>query len=255
MFGLFASYAYLCIGKKMSRMRKMIVGLAESADPENVVVMRSYVDAVRRGGHLPLVLPATLDEEEAGLQLERIDLLLLLGGGDIAAERFGCKPMATDGVANALRDGHELLLFRLACACGKPVVGICRGMQIVNVGLGGDLYQDLPMQLTGSQVNHSRPDSKWAPVHGITIEPDSRLASVLGVERTEVNSTHHQAVRRLGEGLKAVAYSEDGVVEAIEHATLPVAAVQFHPERLAWGSDVLFTRLFVRLKDFASMER
>lgn len=229
----------------------MVIGLAESCSSDDVTVMRSYVDAVRRGGHTPLVLPATNEVAEVTRQLGMIDLLLLLGGGDMASSCFGCAPLPTDGIANPLRDSYELVLFQQACEQHKPVVGICRGMQVINVALGGDLYQDLPTQVPQSTINHSRPDSKWAPVHEISIEPQSRLSQVLEVCSASVNSTHHQAVRRLGKGLTAVAHSDDGVIESIEHLSLPVAGVQFHPERLAWGEDVVFTRLFTRIMEFA----
>jgi len=236
-------------------MKRLIVGMPESCSPDDVSVMRSYVDAVRRGGHFPIVLPATSDREEALTQLAKIDILLLLGGGDIEACRFGCVALPTDGTPNLLRDQHELLLFELACQQRKPVVGICRGMQIINIGLGGDLCQDLPTQWDVQTVNHSRPDSKWHPVHSITISEGSRLAEVLEETAVSVNSTHHQAVGRLGSGIRATAWAEDGVVEAIESDELPVAAVQFHPERLAWGEDICFTKLFAKLTEFAGSFR
>lgn len=229
----------------------MVVGLPESCKPEDVTVMRSYVDAVRRGGHIPLVLPATEDREEALVQLAKIDLLLLLGGGDIESSRFGRTALPTDGEPNPLRDSFELLLFRLACEQQKPVLGICRGMQLINVGLGGTLCQDLPGLWPDRSIEHSRPDSKWHPVHAIQIDKDSRLAHVLASTEVEVNSTHHQAVERLGRTLHAVAHSRDGVVEAIESDELPIAAVQFHPERLAWGEDACFTKLFAGMKRWA----
>lgn len=230
----------------------MIIGLAESCMPEDAGVMRSYVDAVRRGGHCPLILPATTSEEEVAVQLNSVDILMLLGGGDIAAERFGVQPTAYDAAPNLMRDAYEWLLMEVAVERKKPVFGICRGMQVMNVFMGGTLWQDLPTQWQipeGAQplINHSRPDKKWEPVHEISIDSQSKLSKVLQLQHVEVNSTHHQAVKELGRGFKAVAWSPDGVIEAIESSIYPMAAVQFHPERLAWGSDTVFTRLFTSI--------
>lgn len=236
-------------------MEPLLIGIPDSCAPDDVIVMRSYVDAVRRGGHHPIVLPATDSVEEVRHQLDLIDLLLLPGGGDVDACRFGCIKLPTDGTPNTMRDDYELLLFRYACLCRKPVVGICRGMQVINIGLGGDLCQDLPSMWRGTLLNHSRPDSKWAPVHAIDIVSGSRLSEVLGRDHVEVNSTHHQAVGKLGKGLHVTATSSDGVIEAIESEDLPVAGVQFHPERLAWGEDVCFTRLFSSLMRFAGVAK
>lgn len=212
----------------------MLVGLAESAAAEHVTVMRSYVDAVRRGGHFPLVLPATADAAEALEQVKHIDVLLLLGGGD-----WGDVPA---------RDDFERLLFAAARMLQKPVLGICRGMQVINLCMGGTLIEDIPQP---QGAIHQRPDSKWAPVHPIHIVPNSRLAKVLQTTDTEVNSTHHQALRDVAPGLRVVARSADGIIEAIEAMHEPIAGVQFHPERLAWGDDVCFTRLFTYLAEWA----
>lgn len=225
----------------------MTIGLADACQPDDAGVMRTYVEMVRRAGHLPLILPATRLEEETCCQLEAIDELLLVGGGDLAAEHFGAQPTPYDGEPNLLRDEYELLLMRVALRMGKPVVGICRGMQVINVALGGTLCQHLPLQWPMGEaaerwaelkplLEHSRPDKKWEPVHEICIDSHSRLAQTLHTERIGVNSTHHQAVAQLGRGLRAVAWSEDGVIEAIESDLYPIWAVQFHPERLLeWG--------------------
>ena len=235
----------------------MIVGLADSCGQEEVSVMRTYVDATRIGGHLPLVLPATTAYEEAYRQLMAVDALMLLGGGDVEASRFGSVATPFDGAPNVMRDAYELLLMQVAVEQRKPVFGICRGMQLINVFFGGTICQDLPsfwQSRTGCfpLLDHSRPDKKWEPVHAIKIDEHSRLAQVLGDTHVSVNSTHHQAVDRLGGGLRAVAWSADGVIEAIESDSYPIAAVQFHPERLAWGEDVLFRKIFSELSCYLS---
>lgn len=227
----------------------MIVGLADSCMPEDVSMMRTYVEAVRRAGHLPVVLPASGDRAEVEQQLRVVDALLLAGGGDVEARHFGREPLPTDGEPNPRRDAYELLLLEVAVERRTPVLGICRGMQVINVFFGGTLIQDLTTQwctalMSGGHVTlpdvreplplieHSRPDKKWEPVHEVCIDSQSWLARVLQTERAWVNSTHHQAVELLGRGLKMVAWSPDGVVEGIESQDYPIWGVQFHPERL-----------------------
>lgn len=215
--------------------------MVDSCNPDDSGVMRTYVDMVRRAGHLPIILPATLDQKEVSAQIDTVSELLLVGGGDISSKYFGAEPTPYDGEPNELRDQFELLLVQSALMQNKPVVGICRGMQVINVALGGTLCQDLPTQWKKIEkaqplINHNRPDKKWETVHEICIDPHSRLAQILNTVRIGVNSTHHQAVSELGWGLRAVAWSEDGVIEAIESDSLPIFAVQFHPERLLdWG--------------------
>ncbi len=220
----------------------MTIGLADCCAPDEVSMMRTYVEALRRAGHLPVVLPATGDRAEVVQQLCVVDALLLAGGGDLDARHFGYDPLPTDGEPNPRRDAYELLLLEVALERRTPVLGICRGMQVINVFFGGTLIQDLPTQwcpapLPGGQeplplIEHSRPDKKWEPVHEVCIDSQSWLASVLQAEHAWVNSTHHQAVEQLGRGLRMVAWSPDGVVEGIESLYYPIWGVQFHPERL-----------------------
>lgn len=207
---------------------RLIVGLADQCKPEINSIGRNYVEAVRRGGHMAVILPYTIDKAVCRSMLEVIDVLLLCGGGDIAGYRFGEEQSPLAGEPNEERDSFELLLIELSLEMRKPVVGVCRGLQLINVALGGTIWQDI----TDRQVvNHQRPDLLWGSVHEVEIDTDSRLFSVLGQKHLSVNSTHHQAVKRLGETLHIVARSTDGIVEAIESDTYPIAAVQWHPER------------------------
>lgn len=217
----------------------LVVGLADQCLDELNSMGRNYANAVRRGGHVPVLLPYTEDEAHCRAMLERIDLLLLCGGGDIAACHFGEEQSPLAGAPNNERDAFELLLMRLAVEMKKPVVGVCRGLQIINVALGGTLYQDVGDLL---RAVHQRPDSPWDPVHWVEIDESSRLYGVLGEQRLSVNSTHHQAINRLGDTLRVVAQTVDGVVEAIESTEYPIAAVQWHPERL-FAQDVLWREI------------
>jgi len=220
----------------------LIIGLADTCIDGEVNMGRSYVDAVRRGGHIAVILPYSDDDDVCRNMLSRVDVLLLTGGGDLAAWRFGQEPSEFDSLENRDRDSFELRLIDLACQMKKPIAGICRGLQVINVALGGTLWRDMSFKrqfyndnLRSSSlcfVDHQRPDMKWEGVHLVSIDKNSRLFSVLNHETLMVNSTHHQAVRDLGKDLKIVAQSEDFVVEAFESTTLPIAAVQWHPERL-----------------------
>jgi len=179
-------------------------------------------------GGVPVVLPAV--EGEIPEALDAVAALILSGGGDIDPAHYGgTRHEANYGISQE-RDGFEMALVRAALARpGFPVLCICRGMQVLNVVLGGDLVPHIPDHY-GDRVAHRKPDR--LPIeHPVAVEPGSRLARVLGVTELAVHSIHHQAVRRVGEGLRAVAWSPDGVIEAIESERHPfVMGVQWHPE-------------------------
>jgi putative glutamine amidotransferase len=200
-----------------------------------------YVDVVRLAGGVPLMLPAV--EGEVPEALEVIDALILPGGGDVDPAHYGgARHDANYGISPE-RDGFELSLARAALARRDlPVLCICRGMQLLNVALGGDLISHIPDQY-GTQVVHRHPDVQ--PVqHDVRIERTSRLARILESSEVMVHSFHHQAVGRLGRGLRAVAWSSDGVIEAVESDEhLFVVGVQWHPE-LGALSDERQRRLF-----------
>jgi putative glutamine amidotransferase len=194
-----------------------------------------YVDVVRLAGGVPIVLPAV--EGEVPEALEIVDALILPGGGDVDPAHYGgVRHEANYGISTE-RDGFEMKLARAAIARGDlPILCICRGMQLVNVALGGDLIQHIPDHF-GNGVAHRHPDLKHVQ-HPVDIAADSRIGRLLGVSSLTVHSVHHQAVGRLGQGLRAVAWSPDGVVEAIESETHPfLIAVQWHPELGALGDE------------------
>jgi putative glutamine amidotransferase len=194
-----------------------------------------YVDVVRLAGGVPVVLPAV--EGDIPEALEVIDALILPGGGDVDPAHYGgVRHDANYGISPE-RDGFELALARAALARPDlPILCICRGMQLLNVALGGDLVSHIPDDY-GDRVAHRHPELKPV-VHPVRIEPNSRLGKILGATELTVHSVHHQAVGRLGKGLRAVAWSPDGVIEAIEsenHRFL--IAVQWHPELGALGDE------------------
>jgi len=212
-----------------------------------------YVDAVLVSGGAPLLLPYNADHESAQSAVEKCDGVLLSGGGDIDSNLYGCeRHEATHGILQQ-RDELELALIKAAIGLDLPILGICRGIQILNVALGGTLVQDIPSQVRpglGHNIGGQSPD-----MHPITIEAGSLLFEVLGTGQIDVNSRHHQAVGDLGTGLRITAVAEDGVVEAIESIDgRPILAVQFHPENIL-ESHPIFRRLFDWLVNEAAGRR
>lgn len=154
--------------------------------------------------------------------------LLLCGGGDIESSRYGQENRGSQP-PDRERDRAELALFQAFYRAGRPILGVCRGMQLINVALGGTIVQDLPPD---RRSRHTAPEGDL--IHGVRARPDSLLHSLYG-PAFSVNSAHHQAVGRPGTGLRMAAWSEDGVPEAVDLPGYPLLGVQFHPERMAFG--------------------
>lgn len=191
-------------------------------------VERSYVDAVAAAGGIPFVLPV-LDPAQAADVMANLDGLLLTGGGDVDPVWYGAAPSPHLGNVDRAYDAWELSLLRAAMAAGRPVLGICRGLQLMNVALGGTLVQHLP-EIT--DLGHCAKDAGATHVHDVRVGTGSLLRQVVGgADLLGVNSLHHQAVSQLADGLVAAAWAEDGIVEAAEGPQL--LGVQWHPELLA----------------------
>lgn len=194
-----------------------------------------YSRAVEQAGGLPVLIPLGLPEERLQALLARLDGVLFTGGGDIAPERYGSVAHPLVGDVDPDRDRVELHLFDCVMQAGLPFLGICRGLQLVNTGLGGTLYEDILDQRDESIQHRYYPD--WPRdylAHTVNVEPESRLGSILGVSGdVPVNSLHHQGIRNLANGLKPTAFAPDGLIEAFELPDRPFAlAVQWHPEWL-----------------------
>ena len=195
----------------------------------------AYTQALRAAGLLPLVLPV-LDPEDADAALDGVSGLVLTGGEDVDPSRYGAHPHPALGDVHAGRDAFEMALVRAAHARALPTLAICRGVQILNVALGGTLVQDIGTEWTNPIVH----DGEWARtdrVHEVEVTPGSRLARALGSERPVVNSMHHQAVGTVAPSLAMVARAPDGIVEGVEWPTDDwwMVGVQWHPEEL-WAS-------------------
>ncbi|HSH82499.1 MAG TPA: gamma-glutamyl-gamma-aminobutyrate hydrolase family protein [Herpetosiphonaceae bacterium] len=208
---------------------------------------KGYVDGVIQAGGIPVILPPTPDIHALRVLFERLDGLLLTGGVDIAPALYGEEPIPELGEVHAERDAAELPLARWAVAEGKPVLGICRGHQVLNVALGGTLYQDLPTQW-GRGIDHELAvrEECWDRFdHRVTLVEDSRLAELLGETEIEVNSLHHQAIKEIAVGLRAVGHAPDGVVEAVEGVGQGfVVGLQCHPEELWQSADPRWRNVF-----------
>jgi putative glutamine amidotransferase len=194
-------------------------------------VARAYVEPLEAAGALPLLLPNCDDPELAGAYLDLVDGVLLTGGDDPHPRVFGEAPHPRIDVVDERRDRFELALVPAARKRGLPVLGICRGAQLMNIALGGDIFQDVPSQ-TESPISHAQKTLDDGPWHDVEVAAGSRLAAVVGAGVHRVNSFHHQACRRLGEGLSAGATAVgDGLVEAVEDpAHTFFLGVQWHPE-------------------------
>ncbi len=206
----------------------------------------NYPAGLAASGALPVVIPLGLPEDALADLFARLDGLCLSGGVDVAPAEYGEAPHPALGKVDAPRDRTELTLGRWALETDLPTLGICRGIQMLNVAAGGSLYQDLPAQLPGSLIHNIKlSESPWErPTHSVRLVAGSRLAGILGVTDLMINSFHHQAVRRPADGFAAVAWAEDGVVEAIEDPSRRFAiGVQWHPEGM-FQTDPLARRLF-----------
>ena len=209
-------------------MRVVIAMPRMSTDPEPTVAQSKYIESLARAGARMRWVELS-DPEQAVQDALTCDGLLLPGGGDMDPKFYGQARIPACGEPNLLRDAAEPLLLRAFLAADKPVLGICRGIQVMNAVLGGDLYQDI------KPFEHLPHNDHWAKVHTVTVRRGTLLSRILGQDTVLVNSQHHQAVDRVAPGFTLAALSEDGIVEAIEKPdTRFCLGVQWHPE---WLSD------------------
>lgn len=219
-----------------------------------VTVKSAYPDAILRAGGLPVILPPIGDADVLREAVAGLDGVLLIGGGDIRAERYGLETSPLAKLVHPRREEFDFALVAEALAQNKPVLGICLGCQVLNVHYGGTLYQDLPTEFGGEcgcaceKIEHSLDDPEAR--HDVIVEVDTLLGQIVGAGGLRANSTHHQAVRGVGHGLVEAARSTDGLVEAIEDPARPfVVGVQWHPEDLV--HDERHRALFKRFVEVA----
>jgi putative glutamine amidotransferase len=205
-----------------------------------VTITRAYVEAVIEGGGIPVLIPSLVANGGWESLYSRLDGILFSGGGDISLDHFKGDPHPRIEGIESERDRIELNLLQASISDGKPFLGICRGCQLINVGLGGTLFTHLPDQLPGA-LDHDYPGNmRTILVHEVRIEEGTRIADILGEPIVRVNSLHHQGLKDIGKGLRVAGYAPDGLIEAVELPNHPFGlAVQWHPE---WLTDQKPTR-------------
>jgi putative glutamine amidotransferase len=202
-----------------------------------------YVTAIHEAGGIPVILPVGLEARYPNKMIGMLDGLLLPGGGDIDPNTYGDYPNEKLGRVDPRKDRTEIDLFTLAFNQNMPILGICRGVQLLNIALDGTLYQDIAGQIRMS-MNHYPEYPASEMCHKVDIEKGTRLYKILGESIIWVNSSHHQAIKLHGKGLVVNAKSPDGVTEGLEQPSKKwVIGVQWHPE-LYWRNDRLMTKLF-----------
>lgn len=206
----------------------------------------AYSDAIVAAGGSPIILPIINDDAAISSQLKILDGILFAGGDDVGPAYYGEEPY--DSVENSeARDSYEMKLISQAFARDIPILGICRGMQLINIARGGNMYQDIPTDLPNT-LNHHRSSHEKNDAflsHNLNVLPETVLAKILNKNNIQTNSRHHQAVRSVGAGLKVNAYAEDNIVEGIEDASAKfLVGVQSHPESLFSKAESAWFPLF-----------
>ena len=233
-------------------MKKPIIGinstrLLKHETPYSHSVMESisndYVESIIKAGGVPIILPILSDEESIRQQVEILDGVLLTGGVDVNPLLYNEEPSPKLGYVYPDKDNFDISIIKIALELNKPILAICRGHQILNVALGGTLYQDLSDK-EGCYIKHHQQTKDGAATHTLNIIENSILNKILG-DSIISNTFHHQAIKDLASGFKATAYSKDNVIEAIEKCDAAfVVGVQFHPEIMTAYNDKNMLKLF-----------
>lgn len=209
----------------------------------------NYINSVFDAGGIPVIIPIIPNEEDFEIYLSRLDGIIFSGGIDVSPLIYNENPLKEVNVISQVRDDYEMGLMKKAFEMNIPVLGVCRGHQLANVILGGTLYQDLNSQVPNVLGHAPKVEFMDEFYHSINIDKDSKLYEIMGEEKLFVNSLHHQAIKELGNNLKITAYSQDGIIEAIESTDDRFfIGVQFHPEALA-RRHPQFSKLFKALID------
>jgi putative glutamine amidotransferase len=207
--------------------------IRQEGDTSRVRLTAAYVTALENAGLVPLIVPPLSSDRAAAAVLDSVSGLVLTGGEDVDPARYGEERHEKLHSVNAARDATESILVEEAKARGMPVLAICRGIQILNVALGGTLVQDIASQCE-TTIDHDEDRPRDSRSHAITVEPGSLIANAIGTEHLTVNSFHHQSVKRVADGMRVTARSPDGIIEGLESTDEDwwVMAVQWHPEEM-----------------------
>ena len=217
---------------RMIQYSKPLIGVVPLIDVQrdSLWMLPGYLNRIVRAGGVPMILPLTSEQDVLYRAMDVCGGFLLTGGQDVSPQRYGETPLPQCGEVSPERDAMETMLLDRALESDKAVLGICRGIQFLNVYCGGTLWQDIPTQCPSDTEHHMSPPYDRT-VHHVSIIPGTKLHQILGCTELAVNSYHHQAIRKQGSGLQASAVSGDGLIEAVEMpAHRFVCAVQWHPE-------------------------
>ena len=193
----------------------------------------AYVTALESAGLVPVIVPPLASESAAAAILSRVDGVVLTGGEDVEPSLYGQPRIPECGKSNPARDHTEIALVRAARNMSKPILAICRGPQLLNVALGGTLFQDIPSEIPDA-LDHNPKGDRGIRTHQVIVEPGSRIAQAVRATSLTVNSFHHQSIRDVAPGLRVTATAPDGVIEGVESADDDwwVMAIQWHPEEM-----------------------
>ena len=223
---------------------KPLIGISLGWSETKNSVNNTYVNSVLMNGGVPYLIPVTDNVEVLRQIVAQLDGIIFTGGEDFAPAYFGEEEHEHLGEVNVTRDTYDLTLFKLASDRNIPTLGICRGLQLINVGMGGTLYQDLPSEKP-SDINHRQSEAGTVATHSVSVVEGSLVHQILGQKEVQVNTFHHQAIEKLAPGLKIVGWANDSVPEMIEaYPHRQIIGTQFHPEIFTNAGDELMGKLF-----------
>ena len=218
---------------------KPLIGISANYGDNNSKLAENYYKSVVAVGGVPVIIPVTDDLATIEAIVGRLDGILLSGGGDMHPRYYNEEPIPENGTPDELRDRYDVALIKSAVEYQLPVLGICRGMQVINTVFGGSLYQDINVQYADKKpMCHSQNEERSVTTQTASVVADSLLYSIVSCNTLPINSIHHQAVKRIADGFRAVAFADDGICEAIESLYYPILGVQWHPEHLS-GADAV----------------
>lgn len=231
-------------------MKKPLIGLTPNHDTvsNDISIRPTFLRALKNAGAIPVILPLEFSTEDMMQLVDTLDGFIFTGGPDVHPFYFGEDTHPCCGNISTSRDTMELGLLPLIIKARKPILGVCRGLQLINISLGGTIYQDLKSQFKNNiPIAHNQPFSYDIPSHTVNIEPGTTLSQIVKLSdgcSIKVNSMHHQAIKTPAPGLTVSAYSQDGLIEAVEKSSYPyLIAVQWHPEYL-WEQDFVSINIF-----------
>ena len=223
---------------------KPLIGISLGYSDKKNSVNNTYINSILKNGGVPYLIPVTDDVEVLRQIVAQLDGIVFTGGEDFAPAYYGKEEHEKLGEVNVTRDTYDLTLLKLATDRNIPTLGICRGLQLINIGMGGTLYQDLPAEKP-SDINHRQEEEGTVPTHSVSVVEGSVMHNIFGKQEIQVNTFHHQAIDKLAPGLKIVGWSNDSVPELIEaYPHRQILGTQFHPEIFTAAGDALMGKLF-----------